>query len=47
METIRFKEASDEELRNETPRDAEVQAIREALEKGDKEMKGVALGLFQ
>jgi len=45
METINFK--TDDEISNESAKDNEIQAIREALEKGDKEMKGVALGLCQ
>jgi len=47
METMRLEETSYEELRNETARNEEIQTIRKALERGDKEMKGVALGLCQ
>jgi len=47
METRRFEETSDEELRNESARDEEIQTIRKALDKGDKELKKVALGLYQ
>jgi len=47
METIRMEETSYEELRNETAQNEEIQTIRKALERGDKEMKGVALGLCQ
>jgi len=47
METMRFEETSYEELRNEMARNEEIQTIRMALERGDKEMKGVALGLCQ
>jgi len=47
METMRLEETSYEELRNETARNEEIQTIRRALEQGDKEMKGVALGLCQ
>jgi len=47
METMRFEETSYEELRNEMARNEEIQTIRKALERGDKEMKGVALGLCQ
>ena len=47
METMRLEETSYEELRNETVRNEEIQTIRRALERGDKEMKGVALGLCQ
>jgi len=43
METMRLEETSNEELRNETARNEEIQTIRKALERGDKEMKGVAL----
>jgi len=47
METMRFEETNKEELHYETTRDEEIQTIRKALERGDKEMKGVALGLCQ
>ena len=47
METIRLEEISYEECRSETTRNEEIQTIRKALEHGDKEMKGVALGLCQ
>jgi len=47
METIRLEETRHEELRDETGRNEEIQTIRKALERGDKEMKGVALGLCQ
>jgi len=47
METIRLEETSYEELRNETAQNEEIQRIRKALEQGDKEIKGVALGLCQ
>ena len=42
---MRREETSNEELGHETARDEEIQKIRKAWEKGDKEMKGVALGL--
>jgi len=47
MEIIRFEDTSDKELHNETTRNEDIQTIRKALERGDKEMKGVALGLCQ
>jgi len=47
VETMRLEETSYEELRNETARNEEIQTIRKALKRGDKEMKGVALGLCQ
>jgi len=47
METMRLEETSYEELRNETGQNEEIQRIRKALERGDKEMKRVALGLCQ
>jgi len=47
VETIRLEETSYEELRNETAHDEEIQTIRKALERGGKQMKGVALGLCQ
>ena len=42
-----LEETSHEELRNEMTRNEEIQTIRKAFERGDKEMKGVALGLCQ
>jgi len=47
MEIIRLEETSYEELRNETAQNEEIQTIRKALERGDNEMKGVTLGLWQ
>jgi len=47
METIRLEETSYEELQNETAQSEEIQTIRKALEREDREMKGVALGLCQ
>jgi len=47
METIRLEETSHEELRNERAQNEEIQTIRKALEREDKGMKGVALGLCQ
>jgi len=47
METIRLEETSYEELRNETAENEEIQTIRKALERGEREMKGVAQGLCQ
>jgi len=47
METMKLEETGYEELRNETARNEEIQTIRNALKRGDKEMKGVALGLCQ
>jgi len=47
MEAMRFDNTNDEELRHETARNEEIQTIRKALERGDKEMKKVALGLCQ
>jgi len=47
MVTIRVEETSYKELRNEAAQNQEIQTIRKALERGDKEMKGVALGLCQ
>jgi len=45
METITFKRNDEEEISNESAKDNEIHTIREALNKGNKEMKGVALGL--
>ena len=47
MEIVRLEETSHEELGHETAQNEEIQTIRKALERGDKEMKGVALGLCQ
>jgi len=45
METTTFETNNDKEISNELAKDKEIQAIREALNQGSKEMKGVALGL--
>jgi len=45
METIEFQMEDEDEIRNESAMNNEVQTIREALHKGNKEMKGVGLGL--
>jgi len=47
METITFETNNEEEISNESAKDKEIQTIKEALNKGNKEMKGVALGLCQ
>jgi len=47
METIEFEEKSHDGLRKESARDEEIQTIRKALDRGNKEMKGVVLGLCQ
>jgi len=47
METINIKTNDEEEISNESAQNNEIQSIREALDKGNKEMKGVALGLCQ
>jgi len=47
METITLEETSYEKLGQETAQNEEIQTIRKALERGDREMKGVALGLCQ
>jgi len=47
METTRLEETSYEELCNERRQNEEIQTIRKALERGDREMKRVALGLCQ
>jgi len=39
MATMRLEETSYEELRNETAQNKEIQTIRKALERGDKEMR--------
>ena len=45
METIIFETNDEEEISNESAKDKEIQTIKEALDKGNKEMKWVALGL--
>jgi len=47
MLTMRLEETGYKELRNEEARNKEIKTIRKALERGEKEMKGVALGLCQ
>jgi len=47
METITFGTNDEEEISNESAKDKEIQMIKEALDKENKEMKGVALGLCQ
>jgi len=47
MGTIKFKTADEDEISNKSTKDREIQTIREALDQGNKEMKGVALGLCQ
>ena len=47
METPMFKTNDEEEISNESTKDKEIQTIKEALDKGNKEIKGVALGLCQ
>ena len=47
METITFETNNEEEIRNKSAKNKEIQIIKEALHKGNKEMKGVALGLCQ
>jgi len=45
METITVKTNDEEGISNESAKDNEIQTIKKALDKGNKEMKGVALGL--
>jgi len=47
METTTFETNDEDEISNELAKDKEIQAIKEALDKGNQEMKGVALGLCQ
>jgi len=47
METITFGTRDEEDISNESAKDKEIQTIKEAQDKGNKEMKGVALGLCQ
>jgi len=45
METITFGIDDKEEISNESAKDKEIQTIKEAVDRANKEMKGVALGL--
>jgi len=45
MEMITFGTNAEEEISNESAKDNEIQTIKEARYKENKEMKGVALGL--
>jgi len=47
METIEFEETSHDELCKELARDEEIEKISKALDRGNKEMQGVALGPCQ
>ena len=47
MEIITLETNDEEEISNGSAKDKEIQGIKEALDKGNKEMKGVALGLCQ
>jgi len=47
MEMITFRTDEEEEISNESAKDNEIQPIKEELNKGNKEMKVVALGLCQ
>jgi len=47
IETITFGTNDEEEISNESVKNEEIQTIKEALGKGNKEMKGVALGLCE
>ena len=44
---MQFKGEHDEEVSNNSARNDEIQVIRKALDKGEKEMMGMALGLCQ
>ena len=45
MEVVEFQDKHEEELKRASQKDKRIQNIQGALENGDKEMKGVALGL--
>jgi len=47
METITFETTDEEEISNELAKDKEIQRIKEVLDKGNTEMRAVALGLCQ
>ena len=47
METITFGTDNEREISNESAKDKEIQMIKGQLDKGNKQMKGVALGLCQ
>jgi hypothetical protein len=47
MELVEFQDMDEERIPEESRNDKEIQAIKEALDTGQKEMKGIALGLCQ
>jgi hypothetical protein len=47
MEVVELKDQQEEEIQQATTKDDQLQTIRQALEKGEKEMKGIPLGLCQ
>ena len=47
MEVAEFQDKDEETIQQAYKKDNEIQAIKDNLEKGGKEMKGVALGLCQ
>src|SRR6266403_646587 len=47
MELAEFQDKDEEKIQGASKQDTETQAIRRALESGTKEMKGIALGLYQ
>jgi len=47
METTTFETNDEEEISNESSKDMEIQKIKDTLDKGNKEMKRVALGFCQ
>jgi len=47
LETTEFRDKNEGEIEKASNNDAEIQDIKRNLDKGRKEMKGIALGLFQ
>jgi len=47
MELVEFQDKDEERIPKASKTDKEIQAIKIALDQGEKEMKGVALGLCE
>jgi len=47
LETTEFQDIDKGQIQNASKMDDEIQDIKENLNKGEKEMKGIALGLRQ
>jgi len=47
LKTTEFRDKNEGEIQKASNNDAEIQDIKRNLDEGRKEMKGVALGLYQ